>query len=250
MRPARRPRGMHRCMTTTKGALFDFSGTLFRVESVESWLRTVLDRYGTTMEAGAFARCAGRLAAAGALPGGPPPRTVPPGLAELWATRDESAERHRAAYIGLARQVSLPRPELYDALYARHMEPEAWRPYPDAAQVLGELRRRGVAIAVVSNIGWDLRPVFRAHDMERLVDAFVLSYEHGMQKPDPRLFLTACEALRVEPAEALMVGDDRRADTGAAQLGCEVYLVDPLPLDQRPRALRPVLDLAGGAGAA
>lgn len=27
---------------TVKGALFDFSGTLFRIESTESWLRTEL----------------------------------------------------------------------------------------------------------------------------------------------------------------------------------------------------------------
>ena len=60
---------------------------------------------------------------------------------------------------------------------------------------------------------------------------------------------------------ALMVGDDRRADGGAAALGCAVHFVDHLPVDRAAR--RPVagpgagggrgsglvaLDLAGGAG--
>jgi putative hydrolase of the HAD superfamily len=98
-------------------------------------------------------------------------------------------------------------------------------------------------VGVVSNIGWDLRPVFRAHGLDPYVDAYVLSYEHGIQKPDPRLFKTACTALGVEPRDVLMVGDDRRADGGAAALGCGVHFVDHLPAAQRPDALRPVLDL-------
>ncbi|MET7900720.1 HAD-IA family hydrolase [Streptomyces sp. NPDC005355] len=228
---------------TTKGALFDFSGTLFRVESTESWLRAALERSGTAVPDGDLPCYARDLEDAGALPGGASPLAVPAHLAEAWSVRDRSAELHRAAYTGLARQVPLPRPELYDALYDRHMEPAAWRPYPDSAEVLRELRRRGIRIAVVSNIGWDLRPVFRAHGLDALVDAYVLSFEHGVQKPDPRLFRTALDALSVAPHHAVMVGDDHRADGGAAALGCRVHLVDHLPVRQRPNALRAVLDL-------
>jgi putative hydrolase of the HAD superfamily len=98
---------------------------------------------------------------------------------------------------------------------------------------------------VVSNIGWDLRPVFREHGLDRYVGAYVLSYEHGIQKPDPRLFATACDALGIAPEDTLMVGDDRRADGGAAALGCAVHFVDHLPAARRPEGLRPVLDLVG-----
>lgn len=34
---------------TIKGVLFDFSGTLFRVESTESWLRAVLADTGVAL---------------------------------------------------------------------------------------------------------------------------------------------------------------------------------------------------------
>ncbi|MFI0734885.1 HAD family hydrolase [Streptomyces sp. NPDC021225] len=230
---------------TIKGALFDFSGTLFRIEPTDAWLRAVLDASGAVLPEEDLLRYARRLEDAGALPGGAPPLAVPPHLSEVWGTRDRSAEEHRAAFTGLAREVPLPDPELYDALYDRHMQPAAWRPYPDAAEVLGELRRRGVRIAVVSNIGWDLRPVFRAHGLDEFVDAYVLSFEHGVQKPDPRLFRVACDALGLAPEDAVMVGDDRRADAGAARLGCRVHLVDHLPVERRPDGLRPVLDLAG-----
>ncbi|WP_335935555.1 HAD family hydrolase [Streptomyces sp. PTD5-9] len=221
-----------------KAVLFDFSGTLFRIEPVRSWLRAALTERGVTMGEEEFERCARELEAAGALPGGPPPRRVPGRLAALWAARDESAELHRQAYTGLARQVDLPDPGLYDALYERQRTSAAWRPYPDAAEVLGALRDNGVRVGVVSNIGWDLRPVFRAHGLDPLIDAYVLSYEHGVQKPDTRLFHTACTLLGQDPADVVMVGDDRRADGGAAALGCDVRFVHHLPVEERPDGLR------------
>ncbi|WP_406252077.1 HAD-IA family hydrolase [Streptomyces atratus] len=221
-----------------KGVLFDFSGTLFRIEPVRSWLRAVLAERGVTVGEADFERYVSELEAAGALPGGPSPRHVPARLAAAYATRDESAELHREAYTGLARQVELPDPGLYDALYERHRTPAAWQPYPDAAEVLGALHDSGTRIGVVSNIGWDLRPVFRAHGLDHLIEAYVLSYEHGVQKPDSRLFHTACTFLGLDPAEVVMVGDDRHADGGAAALGCDVRFVQHLPVEERPGGLR------------
>ncbi|MEV0209144.1 HAD-IA family hydrolase [Streptomyces sp. NPDC050788] len=223
--------------------LFDFSGTLFRIESTESWLRAVLDEAGITLPEPELSRTAKDLHVAGALPGGATPEQLPAELAEMWAIRDQSSQLHRSAYTAAARQVPLPDPALYDALYDRHMTPPAWSPYPDAPEVLRALRERGIGIGVVSNIGWDLRPVFREHGLDRYVDTYVLSYEHGIQKPDPRLFTVACEALGADPRLTLMVGDDRRADGGASALGCRVHFVDHLPAEERPDGLRGVLEL-------
>ncbi|WP_328321644.1 HAD family hydrolase [Streptomyces sp. NBC_00388] len=227
-----------------KAVLFDFSGTLFRIEPVTTWLRAALDATGTTLSQDEFSLRAAELTAAGALPGGPDPQRVPPGLAGLWESRDRSAELHQAAYTGLARQVELPDPALYDALYARHKAPLAWSPYPDTAEVLATLHARGIGVGVVSNIGWDLRPVFRTHGVDPYVDGYTLSYEHGIQKPDVRIFRAACAALGQDPRETLMVGDSRHADGGARDLGCAVHFVDHLPAAERPDALLPVLDLA------
>ncbi|CAM5460994.1 hydrolase [Streptomyces narbonensis] len=98
-------------------------------------------------------------------------------------------------------------------------------------------------MAVVSNIGWDLRPVFRHHGVDGLVDAYVLSYEEGVQKPDAPIFTTACEALGLPPEAVLMVGDSREADGGAAALGCRVHFVEHLPVGERPDGLAEVLRL-------
>jgi HAD superfamily hydrolase (TIGR01493 family) len=229
-------------VTTVKGWMFDFSGTLMRVEPSESWLRSTLAAEGipaSDEEVTAYAR---ELDRAGALAGGAPPERIPPQLEALWERRDISAADHRAAYTGLSRTVALPW-DLHDTLYDRHMLPAAWMPYPDTARVLRALRERSAPVAVVSNIGWDLRPVFRAHGLDNLVDAFVLSFEHGVQKPDPRLFRIACEALGLPPRDVAMVGDSRSADGGAAALGCPVFLVDHLPVAARPDALLGVLGL-------
>jgi FMN phosphatase YigB (HAD superfamily) len=56
-------------------------------------------------------------------------------------------------------------------------------------------------------------------------------------KPDPKIFLRACERLGVAPEEALMVGDSEEADGGAAAVGCQVAIVDPAPTAERPTGL-------------
>lgn len=235
----------HGRMTMLKGVLFDFSGTLLRIEPAESWLRGALAATGTVMDDGALRDTAAALERAGALPGGAVPEVVPPELAGIWAERNREPRHHREVYTALARRVPLPSPALPEALYARHMRPEAWRPYPDAVEVLAELRGRGLRLGLLSNIGWDLRPVLRAHGLAPYLDCTVLSFEHRMQKPDPRLFAGACRELGLPPGEVLMVGDDRRADGGATAVGCRYLPVAPLPVDQRPDELRAVLDLLG-----
>ena len=47
----------------------------------------------------------------------------------------------------------------------------------------------------------------------------------GAEKPNPAIFLAACELLKVKPEEAVHVGDDRRNDVwGARDAGCDAWL--------------------------
>lgn len=230
---------------TIKGCVLDFSGTVFRIESTDHWLRGALDAAGISAPEAEITRYARRLDEVGALPGGHPPDPVPPRLAGLWAGRDLDAGHHRAAYLGLTGEARLPWPGLDVVLYERQMTAEAWRPYPDAVEVLTALRDRGVRTVLLSNIGWDLRPVLRGHGMDGLFEAVVLSFEEGVQKPDPRIFRTACDRLGLPPRDVLMVGDSAEADGGATAIGCAFHHVEDLPVEQRPDGLRPVLDLVG-----
>lgn len=228
-----------------KAVMFDFSQTLFRSESVGEWLEAGLAGLGLALGGAERAELQERLTETGAMPGGPEPRRLPQELAGLWGRRDLVAADHRAAYEGLAVAAGLPDPRLARVLYDRHMEPAAWRAFPDTVSTLRELRRRGLPVAVVSNIGWDPRPVFRRFGVEDLVGVFVLSYEHEVQKPDPALFRVALDALGVAGDQAVMVGDNPHADGGAKALGCEFIHVPAVPVEERPDGLAAVLGLLG-----
>lgn len=230
----------------SNAVLFDFSGTLFHCESPESWLRASLRLAGIRATDAEVTTYAARLHASGGQPGGHSEFAVPAHLADLWARCDLSMEDHRAAYTALISESGLPWPGLADVLYERHYAPEAWDAYPDTVAVLRSLHARGVPVAVVSNIGWDLRAVFKHFDVDHLVAGYVLSYEVGAKKPDPHIFELACELVGHAPADVLMVGDNLAADGGASAIGCSFRLVSHAPVASRPRAL---LDAIGGVGA-
>jgi HAD superfamily hydrolase (TIGR01509 family) len=135
-------------------------------------------------------------------------------------------------------------PELAEAVYGLDFDPGCHPFYPDVLETLTAIHARGVKIVLVSDIHFDLRPEFTAQAMAELVDGFVLSYEHGVQKPDRRMFELALEAAGVGPADALMVGDRTSHDGGAAGAGIATLIL-PMPGDAQSRHLGVVLDALG-----
>jgi HAD superfamily hydrolase (TIGR01509 family) len=225
----RQPAGAH---STSNGAgparpieavLFDFHGTLAQVEDPISWVRAAAEACAASIDVGAATVLADRLVMAGR-PGGPLPTRVPAHLIEVWAERDLYEHAHRAAFTGLAATVAAHVDGLPEALYERVLSPSGWLVYSDAIATLTALRAAGVRTGVVSNIGFDIRPLLDAMGMTDLFDACVLSYELGRVKPDPAIFRAACSAVDVEPAAVLMVGDTP-ADAAAVTVGCSAYVV-------------------------
>jgi putative hydrolase of the HAD superfamily len=122
-------------------------------------------------------------------------------------------------------------------------EEDVWIPHRDVAAVLARIRRSGSRIAVVSNVSHDIRPLMREHRLDTYIDAYVLSFEVGVAKPDPAIFQIACDRLGVRPGECLMVGDDPHADGGAADAGLATLI---LPHTVSPDAdrLQPLIWMA------
>jgi HAD superfamily hydrolase (TIGR01509 family) len=234
----------HRPSRQVDAVLFDFHGTLAQVEDPVRWVLGAAAACGRDLDRARATILADRLVMAGRA-GGPVPHRVPPQLAEHWADRDLYAHSHRAAYTGLAATVPTDVDGLPDALYDRLLAAEGWLPYADTEPTLRTLHDAGIKVAVVSNIGFDIRPHFAAWGIAALVDAFALSYEVGRLKPDPAIFLRACGMLGVEPERTLMVGDTP-ADAGAVQAGCAA-LVLPAAEPGRPNGLSATLALAGCA---
>jgi HAD superfamily hydrolase (TIGR01509 family) len=232
--------------------LIDFHGTIAQVEDPVDWVLAAAQACGLSLPRPRATALADLLVAAGRA-GGPLPTRVPPHLMEDWANRDLYEYAHREAYTGLARaglaRASLGETDesavdgLPDALYERLLRPDGWTLYPETLRTLAALHRERIPVAIVSNIGFDIRPLAEALGFAPYVDAFVLSYEVGRCKPDPAIFRYACAKLSVAPERTLMVGDTP-ADGAAVHAGCRAYLLPPTPVGER-NGLSDLLRLVG-----
>jgi HAD superfamily hydrolase (TIGR01509 family) len=124
--------------------------------------------------------------------------------------------------------------EVSDDELERFLEAEhaAWQPARMLATtthaLLEALRDRGLKVGLVSNA---LDPPHLLHrDLQQMgvaqrLDVAVFSSEIGWRKPHPAIFERALEALGVEPAATLFVGDTLATDVaGAAALGMHTCL--------------------------
>ncbi|GAA1348859.1 HAD-IA family hydrolase [Saccharothrix algeriensis] len=87
---------------------------------------------------------------------------------------------------------------------------------PPLAAVAGEVRRRGVRTAILSNADGLWSPPAGWQD---LFDLVVTSGEVGLVKPDRRIYLLAARRLGVEPGECVFVDDLAVNVRGAAAAG-------------------------------
>ncbi|KAG6694400.1 hypothetical protein I3842_09G046600 [Carya illinoinensis] len=116
--------------------------------------------------------------------------------------------------------------QYFEELYNYYTTDKAWHLCdPDAAKVFQALRKAGVKLGVVSNFDTRLRPLLQALNCDNWFDALAVSAEVEAEKPNPTIFLKACDLLGVEPQDAVHVGDDRRNDIwGARDAGCDAWL--------------------------
>ena len=105
-------------------------------------------------------------------------------------------------------------------------ELDSVRLYPETIEVLEDLRNKGYALAVISNLAKPYsEPVKRL--LEPYVDVFVWSYEVAVAKPERKIFATLCTRLDCLPMRVLMVGDTWEADVmGGSNFGMPTVLID------------------------
>ncbi len=100
--------------------------------------------------------------------------------------------------------------------------------YPDAVLVLAQLASLGSRVIVLSDIHFDLRPMLDLQGAGEYIDDYVLSFEHGIQKPDPRIFELALGRSGLDRSKTLMVGDRSTHDGAATESGITTLLLPPL----------------------
>lgn len=227
-------------ITPIEGVIFDFHSTLVDGGDPGLWLQDAWSHAGRP----------GRLDDPGAL-GALSVADVVAYLDRIWentrdidpdSRRDTDPSEHRRVWDASMARLALADPGLVDSLYATMLN--RWNPYEDTLPTLRALRRRGVRVVVLSNVGRDLAPSLERTGMAALVDGVVLSYQVHHVKPEPGIFATALELLAVPAERALMVGDAWQDDGGAAALGIRTLL---LPRTRGPRhGLGMVLRMLGG----
>ena len=164
---------------------------------------------------------------------------------EIAKGRDLSEHAHRECWTALYSAADVVADGLGAVLYEREISAEAWHPFPDTVRVVETLRDAGIPMVVVSDTGWDIRPVLDRHGLLDHFAGLVLSYEYGVAKPAARLFAAALQMLDMAPEDALMVGDNALTDGGAIESGIRVFLLPPVRGEHGSRNLEAVLRLVG-----
>lgn len=97
---------------------------------------------------------------------------------------------------------------------------------PGMTGVLAWLDRRGIRLGLAANQPQRTLAILDAHGVGQYFHHREVSGTHGYHKPDPRLFLRACEDIGVAPQETIMVGDRIDNDIAPARrLGMAAVLL-------------------------
>jgi FMN phosphatase YigB (HAD superfamily) len=223
-----------------RAVLFDFGGTLFARQRMDREVALAADALGVPLSREECQLLGARFLAAG-VPGGPYPASIPNDLASVYAERDLGPEQHRSAYVALLARVAAPA-GLAGAVYERVRLADGWIAYSDTPATIRALTENNVAVGLVSNIGFDLRPILHAYGLEQLALRASLSFELGVTKPSPAIFEHALTTVDALPNETLMVGDDPIADGGAADVGVRTLIL-PMSEPGSQHGLERVLEL-------
>jgi putative hydrolase of the HAD superfamily len=147
---------------------------------------------------------------------------------DVVAVWSEVLRRHANDYtrsLGPQKLLQMP---LFLAQLQRGISRKRLWAFPQTQEILAQLKTRH-RLAVVSDAqsAFGL-PELRAVGLADYFAPIVISGDYGYRKPDARLFQAALTELKVSPAEAIFVGNDRFRDVlGARQVGMKTILFCP-----------------------
>jgi FMN phosphatase YigB (HAD superfamily) len=214
-----------------RALLIDFAGTLFLPLDGKQWLTAAVREARVSFSAQDHSRLAGLLDISFG-------RVQVPG-------RDLSPIAHRRSMLP-ALESLVGNGTLATALYDLQLTGEFWHLRSGARELVCRARKKELRIIVVSNVAWDIRPLFAGVGLLDQIHGFALSYEVGAEKPDKLIFERALDMACCAPSEALFIGDGPGTDSGALDLGMPVILV-PRISNNTDRSLFMIADWLIGA---
>ena len=108
-------------------------------------------------------------------------------------------------------------------------DPASYRLYADVRAVLDKLKAAGYRMAIISNWSWHLPDLCDSLGLTPYFEQIFTSARLGFAKPHPAIFQRALAGMKVEPKEAIHIGDSFRADImGASRAGIQpLWLLRP-----------------------
>ncbi|HXX40915.1 MAG TPA: HAD-IA family hydrolase [Chthoniobacterales bacterium] len=135
----------------------------------------------------------------------------------------------------------LDRDNFFEIAYQHFAEADVWELYPEVVGVLEKLHPQ-FQLAVVSNFDGRLRMILEHLGISKFFSHVFVSSEMGADKPDPEIFRRALRSMKLEPSDALHVGDDPERDWKAAtSAGLSVF-----KLEHGKNSLRDLLRFCSG----
>jgi putative hydrolase of the HAD superfamily len=139
--------------------------------------------------------------------------------------------------------------DYFAELFAYFAQPDAWSLYPEVAETLSALEKRGMVLSVISNFDSRLIGILEGLGAAPWFEHIFVSSRVGYAKPDRQIFHTALERHSLKAGDALHVGDSEEKDLhGANKAGLKGVLVErngEINSDLSPRitSLRGILPL-------
>jgi putative hydrolase of the HAD superfamily len=146
------------------------------------------------------------------------------GFAERW---DSSNRRYVAPIRTALAEAEVPEELVEDICSLRlRYHRGSLVPRPGAVETLRRLREDGYLVGLITVCSEDIEVLWPETEFAGLFDAEIFSSRIGLSKPDPRIYLACCEALGVEPHEAVFVGDGANDELeGARRVGMDAILI-------------------------
>ncbi|MEO2014638.1 MAG: HAD-IA family hydrolase [Fuerstiella sp.] len=104
----------------------------------------------------------------------------------------------------------------FDDLFAHFARPESWACFSDVLELVSDLKRAGLKVAIASNFDLRLHSVCDGLPKIADIDCRVISSVAGWRKPAAEFFQAATRQLGVSAGQTLMVGDDLTNDVQGA----------------------------------
>ncbi len=96
--------------------------------------------------------------------------------------------------------------------------------YDDVYEVIPKLEKK-YDLGIVSDAWPSLVNVYEKANLRQYFKAFVVSALLGVEKPNPKMYTTALDALNIKPQEALFIDDRPNNCEGARALGIHAMLL-------------------------